>query len=207
MADRPLRPATRRCLGRPLPHQLADKPRAHPTAQRHFLSPPCGCLRISGINPSFPGLSRSVGQVAHVLLTRSPLRHTRFLRTGYASLDLHALGTPPAFILSQDQTLQRNFNDPIQRTERKAHEGFGLGPGVVRTPSLICSCDCHRTTRRSQAITAGAPLPPLRRSGHRWLVWHIVQLSRSPQLRDLTSCSVSARSAIIPRPLSKNKTA
>ena len=28
---------------------------------------------ISGIRPSFPGLSRSQGQVAHVLLTRSPL--------------------------------------------------------------------------------------------------------------------------------------
>src|SRR5215475_3753709 len=28
---------------------------------------------ISGIRPSFPGLSQSAGQVAHVLLTRSPL--------------------------------------------------------------------------------------------------------------------------------------
>ena len=58
------------------PHQLADKPRAHPTAQRLFLDEPCSSSRVSGINPGFPGLSRSVGQVAHVLLTRSPLRHT-----------------------------------------------------------------------------------------------------------------------------------
>ena len=29
MADHPLRPATRRRLGRPLPHQLPDKPRDH----------------------------------------------------------------------------------------------------------------------------------------------------------------------------------
>ena len=28
---------------------------------------------LSGIRPSFPGLSRSAGQVTHVLLTRSPL--------------------------------------------------------------------------------------------------------------------------------------
>lgn len=28
---------------------------------------------ISGIRPSFPGLSQSAGQIAHVLLTRSPL--------------------------------------------------------------------------------------------------------------------------------------
>ena len=32
---------------------------------------------ISGIRPSFPGLSQSRGQVAHVLLTRSPLGVTR----------------------------------------------------------------------------------------------------------------------------------
>ena len=43
---------------------------------------PCGSKRISGINPSFPGLSRSAGQVAHVLLTRSPLRN----RLGYPHL-------------------------------------------------------------------------------------------------------------------------
>ncbi len=30
---------------------------------------------ISGIRPSFPGLSQSQGQVAHVLLTRSPLEY------------------------------------------------------------------------------------------------------------------------------------
>ena len=112
MADRPLRPATRRCLGRPLPHQQADRPRVHPEAQKHFLSRPGGHLRISGINPGFPGLSRSSGQVTHVLLTRSPLRHTGGLPLQYASLDLHALGTPPAFILSQDQTLQRTSSVP-----------------------------------------------------------------------------------------------
>src|SRR5207244_2048471 len=30
---------------------------------------------ISGIRPSFPGLSRSAGQITHVLLTRSPLEY------------------------------------------------------------------------------------------------------------------------------------
>jgi hypothetical protein len=39
-----------------------------------------------------------------VLLTRSPLGH---LPEGRASLDLHVLSTPPAFVLSQDQTLHQ----------------------------------------------------------------------------------------------------
>ena len=75
MADRPLRPATRRCLGEPLPHQLADRPRDPPGAPEPFLSAPCDALRVLGINPGFPGLFPSPGQVSHVLRTRSPLSH------------------------------------------------------------------------------------------------------------------------------------
>jgi hypothetical protein len=37
-----------------------------------------------------------------VLLTRPPLES---LPKEFFSLDLHVLGTPPAFVLSQDQTL------------------------------------------------------------------------------------------------------
>src|SRR3712207_3786902 len=59
---------------------------------------------ISGISPNFLELSQSRGQVAHVLLTRSPLEHRPEERV---SFDLHVLSTPPAFVLSQDQTLRR----------------------------------------------------------------------------------------------------
>jgi hypothetical protein len=40
-----------------------------------------------------------------VLLTLPPLSLA-------GSFDLHVLGTPPAFILSQDQTLRKVFNQP-----------------------------------------------------------------------------------------------
>ena len=45
-----------------------------------------------------------MGQVPHALLTRPPLTldSLGFLNRPF---DLHVLGTPPAFILSQDQTL------------------------------------------------------------------------------------------------------
>ena len=92
-------------------------------------------MRISGINPSFPGLSRSVGQVAHVLLTRSPLRHIRGFPLQYASLDLHALGAPPAFVLSQDQTLQRTFKAGTRgRLPILSVMSLQLGLGSVRDP-------------------------------------------------------------------------
>ena len=49
-----------------------------------------------------------MGQVAYALLTRPPLSTLKNLPKFHHksfSLDLHVLGTPPAFILSQDQTL------------------------------------------------------------------------------------------------------
>ena len=39
MTGRALTPATRHRLGRPLPHQLADRPRAHPTARASMRGP------------------------------------------------------------------------------------------------------------------------------------------------------------------------
>ncbi len=108
MADRPLRPATRRCLGRPLPHQLADRPRAHPetpelSSSGHATSRGYSVLiRVSPGYPDFRG---------RLLTCYSPVRRsvTGLVTRTCASLDLHALGTPPAFVLSQDQTLQRTF--------------------------------------------------------------------------------------------------
>ena len=44
-------------------------------------------------------------QVTHALLTRPPLSHSSNRSNQSASFDLHVLSTPPAFILSQDQTL------------------------------------------------------------------------------------------------------
>ena len=48
-------------------------------------------------------MSQSTGQVTHVLLTRSRLCPGA---SPGSSLHLHVLSTPPAFVLSQDQTLR-----------------------------------------------------------------------------------------------------
>ena len=67
---------------------------------------------LSGIRPSFPSLSRSTGQITHVLLTRSPLEHPHQKVRAFP-FDLPVLSTPPAFVLSQDQTLQKNKQKTI----------------------------------------------------------------------------------------------
>ena len=108
MADRPLRPAIRRSLGGPLPRQQADGPRAPPEAKKHFFHQSCDRWKIFSISTGFPVLSQSSGQVAHVILTRSPLNLPE--QAPWIPFDLHVLSTPPAFILSQNQTLHQDFS-------------------------------------------------------------------------------------------------
>src|SRR3954451_18785369 len=92
VADHPLRPATDRRLGGPLPHQQANQTRADPSAIN--LSP----KGVSGLSPSFPGLFRTDGHV--------PTRYSPVCHSPEGAFDLHVLGLPPAFALSQDQTLR-----------------------------------------------------------------------------------------------------
>ena len=59
-------------------------------------------MTLCGISSRFQLLSPSERQVAHVLLTRPPLIKGA---SSLSPFDLHVLGVPPAFVLSQDQTL------------------------------------------------------------------------------------------------------
>ncbi len=68
---------------------------------------------LSGISPAFAELSQIQGQVTHALLTRAPLYSPKQARD--FSYDLHVLGTPPAFILSQDQTRHLNCEAKISQ--------------------------------------------------------------------------------------------
>ena len=74
-----------------------------------FHTVPCGTVRLCGISSGFPLLSPCVRQVTHALLTRPPLSQHSVQALPAASFDLHVLSTPPAFILSQDQTLIKSF--------------------------------------------------------------------------------------------------
>ena len=107
MAVHPLRSATDRRLGRPLPHQLTNQTQAHPL-------PINLCPLYHAIKRIYVVLipvSRGYPSARGRLPTRySPVRRFPLLTSTEASvksfsLDLHVLGTPPAFILSQDQTL------------------------------------------------------------------------------------------------------
>jgi len=104
VADHPLRPATRLCLGEPLPRQLADGPQTPPSTTGHCWAQPLPAssepdAAVCGISAPFGTLSPFEGQIIYVLRTRAPLSIA-------TPCDLHVLGAPLTFALSQDQTLQ-----------------------------------------------------------------------------------------------------
>ena len=89
---------------------------------------------ISSIRRRFQRLSQSQGQVTHVLLTRSPLIHPA---SWASSFDLHVLSTPPAFVLSQDQTLRKK-----------------LQPTPEDVSELILTVDCLLTIFNPKGIVS-----------------------------------------------------
>ena len=101
MAGRPLRPATDRRLGRPLPYQLANPTSAHPSTRG--LATPAFPRRAYAVLANLStGYSPSLGRFRSIAHPFAARQHV-LLRL--LPLDLHVLGTPPAFNLSQDQTL------------------------------------------------------------------------------------------------------
>ncbi len=113
----------------------------------------------SGISFPFGRLFRASGQITHVLRTRAPLYSP--LRA--FSLDLHVLGTPPAFVLSQDQTLQLRDFDPSQlplarRTGMVIHiccklEGMRGPHSKHRLAIQLSKTELHRSDRVSRIRT------------------------------------------------------
>jgi hypothetical protein len=129
VAVHPLRPATDHGLGRPLPHQLANQPQVPPKAALRPLVSAVSSQTVCGISSDFSELFPTFGQIPTCY---SPVCH--YLVSEEARpFDLHALGTPPAFILSQDQTLHTFllvmvpalFPDPISSSACEMSRGRG----------------------------------------------------------------------------------
>ena len=81
MAVHPLRPATDRRLGGPLPRHLANQTRDHLSAHKALVSKGCPFDTLCGISSRFQLLSPTERQVSHALLTRSPLSSTSINRS------------------------------------------------------------------------------------------------------------------------------
>ena len=95
MAVQPLSPATDRRLGRPLPHQLSNRTRAHLCAIKSLAFNTCESNALYGISGRFQTLFRSHRQIAHALLTRPPLIRSRSSLTVRLECVKHAASVHP----------------------------------------------------------------------------------------------------------------
>ena len=107
---------------------------------------------VCGISHPFGQLFPTIGYVTHALLSRLPLTPQG------CAFDLHVLGTPPAFVLSQDQTL-RTKN---QWSGRSLLTGFR----VRRCPADSCGflslfSRCKPSRSRPSWAASSCPAPAL----------------------------------------------
>jgi hypothetical protein len=133
-----------RRLGRPLPHQLPNPTRANPKAIN--LSPE-GHIRYYS---QFPEAIPYLWVYSHALLTRPPL-------TPKGSLDLHVLGLPPAFVLSQDQTLKLKATYVANLDVRTSAHLSLLAGGINRLMHIVPR---ERSPSNSEADTFIIGLAP-----------------------------------------------
>ena len=112
MTGRPLRPVTDHRLGEPLPHQLANRTQAPlkalPIAKQ--LSSSEYYAVLAKVSLGYPPLLGRFLRVPHPSAARRQL----VLPLIALPLDLHVLGVPPAFNLSQDQTLHLKILSRLQ---------------------------------------------------------------------------------------------
>ena len=100
MAGRPLSPAIRLRLGGPLPRLLADRTRVPllPDCSFHLSA----YAVLASVSKCCPPAGDRSSRVTHPSATWLYSKQASYI----TPFDLHVLGTPPAFVLSQDQTLR-----------------------------------------------------------------------------------------------------
>ena len=145
MADHPLRSATRRRLGRPLPHQQADRPRAHPQPQKLSTNPHAGESEYPVLDPVSQAYPKVRGRSPTCY---SPVRHSS-TPEGAFPFDLHVLSTPPAFVLSQDQTLHEKTLKPKFQHNLSQRDKKNLTKKQSKKLAKKQTHKHHPTTRRA----------------------------------------------------------
>ena len=136
MADHPLRPATRRCHGKPLPYHLADGPQAPLRALHSF---PCNLIESHSSTRYYPPFPVVIPDTkTGYLRVTHPCATLLALERAFA-FDLHVLSLPLTFALSQDQTLHLKF--VFRSTSPSPSSGSRkISPAQVSFVSLIqCS--------------------------------------------------------------------
>ena len=156
MAGHPLRPATRRSLGGPLPHQQADRPRAHPSPPE--LSTTVRCLKWS--YSVLAPVSRSYPDVMGRLLTcYSPVRRSCTPKglTARLACVKHAASVRPE-PGSNSPLKSTDEASPNRKTSHRLMEQSRQRAGTPRRETFLHQRN-HRQTPKNQPKTGLRSLP------------------------------------------------
>ena len=145
---------------------------------------------LSGIRPSFPSLSRSTGQITHVLLTRSPLEHPH-QKSGGLSVRLacvkHAASVRPEPGSNSPKKQTKKLTGKKQRNQQNKNK---------QTPTTInnywyshsCSCSCSCTNKVC------------------FIKWHTIEFSNNTGILPLLTFRSHKRKATLVSLANKHKT-
>src|SRR5947207_12072988 len=192
---------TNKLIGRaPIPSR---KPFPPPTMQQEV---------VSSISPRFRGLSQSLGQVTHVLLTRSPLEHPRRGLSARLACVKHAASVRPEPGSNsptkncQKETRQKNAKSkPLDEGFKKTKIGTGFHDTLLSSQKT----DTHTSASGAGLVGVGRPtykfarfparsstLPPWlgnRKSGSPGAAWAERELHVRGAGRQITSTPATVR--------------
>ena len=152
VGDRPLRSPSHRRLGGPSPRRPSTGTHARPPPRLRLAPremPPMGNIRhYPAFPPAIPGRGVGCIRVTHPSATLNPPK-------GTLPFDLHVLGLPLAFILSQDQTLRCSIVVLVSSSESRVPLSFSLcsfsrvrfpSTRLTRTVFLVLASSFQRTS-------------------------------------------------------------
>src|SRR4051812_2275517 len=108
-------------------------------------------------------------------------------------LDLHVLSTPPAFVLSQDQTLQQKLG---KLSRQQTNVAKGIQAGTNRPGYKTIGTGFTSTLLSSQRTTAPEALPP---SGHSFYFTLALPLRQIPEISRKCVAKSSSPAKTTPR--------
>ena len=162
VGDRPLRSPTHRRLGGPSPRLPSNGTHARPVPPEGFDAPGMPLARRMADYPAFPPATRRDG-VGCIRVTHPSATLT--VPKDRLPSDLHVLGLPLAFILSQDQTLRCTIVALVFYSESRVPPRCSLcvpfirflAPRGSRRAGIVLASDYQRTPLPKSPLST--PLP------------------------------------------------
>ena len=169
MADHPLRPANHRCLGRPLPYQLANDTRAHLTTDAFKKRHPLPTIKRQPDYSVLASLSRSYPKSRGRLPTRySPVRHSTYSRKSFrvrlacvrhaASVHSEPESNSPVELCSINLN---NFSDSLFNCQRPCRVSEGSLYSNRPSPSSNFLLRFSKELSAGLSVAAGAEIYPI----------------------------------------------